>query len=147
MSTMTIREIDKEIAKLQAMRRDLEKQEREQHQEQARKFVGKCYRSRKGSVIKIIGIPRTYLYMNGTEYDKYRFPAIFLNYPDIAREAIIRNDELYEFSPISCDTVHLDIEKGIPNDWDVVYDEEITEQEFNAEFDKCIKSFKEKINV
>lgn len=142
-----IANIDKEIAKLQTMRRELEEQEREQHKEQARKFVGKCYRSRKGNVIKIIGIPRTYLYMRGIEYDKYQFPAIFLNYPDVLQEAITGDDCLYNFSPICCDTVRLDIDKGIPNSWDVVYDEEITEQEFNVEFDKCIKSFKEKINV
>ena len=141
----TIKDIDKEIAKLQAMRRELEEQEREQHKEKARQFVGKCYRSINGKVIKIIGIPRTYLYLRGIEYNKYQFPAIFLQYPNMPRESIIR-DEFDDFSPLYCDTVHLDVEKGIPSDWDAVYDE-ITEQEFSVEFDKCIKSFKEQINA
>lgn len=143
---MTRRELDAEIGRLQAERRKLEEQERVQHQEQARKFVGKCYRDAKGQVLRIIGIPITKYQMTGSIYNKYWFPAMLLRYPTPLSERMMR-DTLDEFSPLCIDEVYFNIENGTPvGDFCSKYTE-ITQEEFREEFDKCINHFKELIGV
>lgn len=146
---MTLKEAKDEMYRLKNIVRELEEKEREAHREDARKFVGKCYKDGSGKALKIIGIPRTYQRMMGTDYNPYQFPAVFLQYPDTPREQCIR-DELDEFAPCYCDTVYINVEKGVPGcGLQVKSDiyQEITKEEFDAEFDKCMVSFKEKINV
>ena len=144
---MKASEIQAEIRRLQALERQLEEEEIDKHRETARKFVGKCYKSPKGEILKIIGIPRTYMYMSGNKYEKYQFPAVFLRNPDMPREMCLR-DDLDEFTPCCCDTVYINIEEGAPGCglFDGIY-KEISKEEFNKEYDKCMTSFKEKINV
>lgn len=146
---MTHKEIDAEISRLQALKRELEEKEREEHREKARKFVGKCYKSNNGNVAKIIGIPQTIHHMTHVEYNQYQFPAVFLNHTDMPREQCVRC-ELDRFRPLYCDTIYFNIAKELPgsillsqeDQW-----EEITPEEFDEEFDKCIKHFKEQIKV
>lgn len=137
---MTRKEIQKEISRLQVMLREAEEQEREQHRERARKFVGKCYKSIYGDRFKIIGVPRTRLLMTGVAYNKYQFPAIFLQYAYMPREQYICDET--EFAPCYYDEVNFNIDS-----LDTSIYQETTSEEFNAEFDKCIKHFKEQINV
>lgn len=143
---MTQREIQNEISRLQIMLREEEEKEREEHRKQARKFVGKCYRSPGADVqvLKIIGIPITKLYMSGQNYNEYQFPALFLEYPNQLKEKSI-DDQLDEFSPLQFDTIYFNIKNNAPG-YDGNY-VEITNEEFNAEFDKCINHFKELIGV
>lgn len=142
---MTRREIQNEISRLQLMLREAEEQEREQHREQARKFVGKCYRGSDGQVFKIISIPITKLYMTGQRYNEYQFPALFLKYPTELKEKYIDN-QLDEFSPFEIDTVYFNIKNNVPGEYNDSYDE-ITNEEFNIELDKCINHFKELIGA
>lgn len=146
---MTASEIRVEICRLQALERQMEEEERNKHREAARKFVGKCYKSNKGKIAKVISIPRTIQHMTGTEYNQYRFPAVFLNYPSTLRDECIY-DDIDEFAPLYCDTMYLDITAETPGRnacfWEDQWDE-ITPEEFDAEFDKCIASFKEQISV
>lgn len=146
---MTLKEARDEMYRLQSLVRKLEEEERNKHREAARRFVGKCYKSSKGEILKIIGIPRTYVYMTGDNYNEYQFPAVFLQYPDMLRERMIR-DELDEFAPCYCDNIYLNVNVGVPTqtiNWNSVEYEEIAPEEFDAEFDKCMASFKEKIKV
>lgn len=146
---MTLKEARDEMYRLQSLVRKLEEKDRDKHREAARKFVGKCYKSPAGEILKIIGIPRTYLYMHGDEYNEYQFPAVFLQYPKMPKERCIR-DELDEFAPCYCDTVYLNIEVGAPArrvGRDLVWYEELTPEEFDVEFDKCMAHFKEQIKV
>lgn len=144
---MTLKEVNKEIDRLKVVQRELEEQEREAHRQAARQFVGKCYKSNKGNVIKIVGVPRTFVAMTHTSYNPYQFPAIFLQYAKMPRERYIHDDS-DEFLPTYYDTVYLDIKKGIPCMNEILNYEvyqEITQEEFNVEFDKCIAHFKEQI--
>ena len=142
---MTQREIQNEISRLQVMLREAEEQEREQHREQARKFVGRCYIGPDGQVFKIISIPITKLYMTGQSYNEYQFPALFLKYPTELKEKYIDN-QLDEFSPFEIDTVYFNIKNNVPGEYNGSYDE-ITNEEFNIELDKCINHFKELIGA
>ena len=62
---------------------------------------------------------------------------------------VSENTDLDECIPFYCDNMYLKIDKQI---CDIVPGEchlyrEISQKEFAAEFDKCIESFKEQINV
>lgn len=142
---MNLREIDKEISRLQAMRREAQETERKRQQELARQFVGKCYRNTKGNVLKIVGIPQTRLTMTSAIYEANYFPAVFLNYPNKIPDTCI-HDELFEFAPCYCDTVlFYQWNKDLNNDR---YDglTEISQEEFDLEFDKCIEIFRRLMN-
>jgi hypothetical protein len=147
---VTLKEIQKEIDRLNILKRQLEEQVREAHRQQARKFVGKCYKSENGKLIKIIDIPRTFLAMTHSQYNEYQFPAIFLNYPDNLPRNKYINDDSDDFSPVYYDTIYMDIKRGIPEEGLVICHEdytEITKEEFDAEYDKCMAHFKELTNV
>lgn len=147
---MTLEEVRNEINRLTNLKYELEKKKQEAHKDVARKFVGKCFKSNKGDIIKIIGIPRTILRLHGEEYNEYRFPAVFLNYPDIPEETCIMDDEFDKILPCYCDTVYFDVDFGIP-DGGLTYKKiswsKISLEEFNSELEKCITRFKELTNV
>lgn len=142
---MTLIEVKKEIHRLKIIQNQLEEQEREAHRQAARKFVGKCYKSNNGRVIRIIDVPRTFVAMTHIGYSEYQFPAVILHHPDKIPNNRYVKDDSEDFKPIFYTTVYLDINKGVPGDG-VLYQpdqyEEITEEEFEAEFDKCMEHFK-----
>ena len=147
---MTASEVRAEIRRLQNIEKQLEEEERERHRQQSRKFVGKCYKSENGTVLKIVDIPRTFLTMTHTDYNKYQFPAIFLNYPESLPKNRYISDDSDDFTPVYYDTIYMDIERGIPEDGLVICREdykEISQEEFDAEYDKCMANFKELISV
>ena len=139
---MTLKEINDEISRLRKIARELESKEREENKELARKFVGKCYRSDSGSIIKIIGTPRTLLMLSGERYEENRFPAVFLHDPKLPCERYYQ-DDIDEFAPCCCGTVYFNVKDDKP----MFFDEEITQEEFNVELDKCITKFKEMLNT
>lgn len=153
---MTREEIQKEIDRLTAMKRELEKEERETHKQQARQFVGKCYKrydrancESEGVFCKIISTPIEIWDMYRTAYNPYQFPALFLQFPERPSERSYKHSDIDEFVPCYCDTIYLDVKRGRPGSIlrDDEYFEEVTQEEFNAEFDKCIAHFKEQINI
>jgi hypothetical protein len=142
---MTLAEVQAEIDRLNALKRQLEQEERETHKEQARQFVGKCYKNTNGTFFKIISIPIETWDAFRSIYNPRHFPALFLRWPEALEESYYKTDQLLdEFTPFYCDTVYLDVTKGIPGTavWSC---EEITSEEFDAEFDKCIAYYKELI--
>lgn len=135
---MTLNEINDEISRLQTLQRQMREDEINKHKEMVRKFVGKCYRSHDGSVFKIIGIPRTRLTMTSSIYNEYQFPALVLQYPCRPQETYIVDDD--NFCPCYYDDVYFNL-------WDdkskkVIRFNEITKEEFDVEFNKCIEHFK-----
>lgn len=135
---MTLNEIQKEIDRLNAIKREIKEQEFNTYSAKAAQFVGKCYRSIDGKVFKILAVPqRIYAGDFQWHYREHHFPALFL------REDSFLSDYLDEFTPCYCDEIYFDTtESSSPR-----YATEITQEEFNAEFDKCIAYFKEQINV
>ena len=139
---MTLKEINDEISRLRKIARELENKEREENKKLARKFVGKCYKSDSGNIVKIIGIPRTLLMLSGERYEENWFPAVFLKEPKFPCERYCQND-IDKFAPCYCDTVYFNVKDDKP----MFFDEEITQEEFNVELDKCITKFKEMLNT
>ena len=144
---MTLDEVRREIDRLNAIKRELEKEEREEHKRKARQFVGKCYKRDDGAFCKIVSIPLEIWTMYSTSYNEYQFPALFLQFPEGINERNYKHDNIDEFVPCYCDTIYFDIKNEFPGDMlhGNVF-EEITPEEFNTEFDKCIAYYKELIN-
>lgn len=139
---MTIKEINAEISRLQTLQRQMHEEEINQHKEMARKFVGKCYTTSDGSIFKIIGIPRTRLTMMNSIYDRYKFPALVLQYPDKPRETYISDD--VDFVPFCYDEVYFNV-------WDDKAKNkrrfhEMSKEAFDARFDACLEHYKKQID-
>lgn len=136
---MTLDEVYKEIDRLNVIRRELESKEQERYDAKAAQYVGKCYRYDDGRVFKILGIPvRTCNADFRCVYRKHSFPALLLQYVSPIDEDCCFD----ELSPCYCDEIYFDIQFDKP-----LGTTEITQEEFNAEFDKCIAHFKELINI
>ena len=146
---MTLKEVQNEISRLRGSAKQLEEEEIEKHKEAARKFVGRCYRRDDGVVCKIVSVPIEVWDMHGTNYNQYQFPAIILQYPDGICDRKYKSSNIDEFVPCYCDTVYLNIDKGapgLPGEFNYSY-QEISQEEFAAEFDKCMESFKEQLGI
>ena len=143
---MTLGEVRKEIDRLNAIKRELEKEEREEHKKKARQFVGKCYKRDDGVFCKIISVPVEIYTGYGTLYNEYQFPALFLQFSEGVNERSYKHDNIDEFVPCYCDTIYFNIANQLPGGFRDHVFEEITPEEFNTEFDKCIAHYKELIN-
>lgn len=139
---MTLDEINVRIAELQAIKRRMEEAGVEKNKQLARQFVGKCYRLNSGRVIKIIGIPRTQLTLHNSHYNQFQYPALVLKYPDKLSNTFICDDELY---PCNYEDVYFDLWRGDKSKC-ASYFHEITKEEFDVEFNKCIEYFKKQID-
>ena len=148
MSEMTLKEVQNEISRLRSIEKQLEKEEREKHREAAQEFIGRCYRRTDGVVLKIVSTPVEVWDMYRTIYNQYQFPAVILQYPDQISNRQYKSNSIDEFTPCYCDTVYLNIDHGIVGSpMDKHSYQEISQEEFAAEFDKCIESFKEQIGI
>ena len=83
------------------------------------------------------------LYLNGVSYNPYRLQAIFLQYPADWTDYHISDDN-DDFLPLYIGDINFDIDDGMP---DYPGYMEISSEEFNEEFDKRIKYFKEKFKI
>jgi hypothetical protein len=148
---MTLKEVQNEISRLRSIEKRLEKEEREKHKAAAREFVGKCYKRSDGVVLKIVSIPVETWDRYGANYNQYQFPALFLQYPSDINDRRYQVVDIDEFVPCYCDNVYLDINRGVPGLNATLREnhsyQEISQEEFAAEFDKCIESFKEQLGM
>jgi hypothetical protein len=137
---MTLKEINDEIGRLQMIQRKMREEEINKHKEMARQFVGKCYRA-DGLVMKIIGVPRTRLTMTAKIYNEYQFPALVLQYANKPQDTYICDDE--NFYPCYYDDVYFNIWDENSKQPKSFY--EISKEEFDVEFNKCVEYFKRQI--
>lgn len=124
---MTIKEIDAQITELRRKRLALELQERNEFLKNAQTNVGRCFRVG-NEYVKVLGVPKVEQCITGESFNQYQYPAIYLT-----------KDEV----PFAIDTL-------FSAAWDVGYDmqhdyKEITQEEFNIEFDKALKEFSDRI--
>lgn len=133
---MTLAEVMAEIDRLQAIKRELESIDQVEYDKRCKKFVGRCYKYDNGRIFKILAIPRKYLDVDfHSRYNKYNFPVLVLNTASFPLPC----DYFDDFVPCYCDEVFFDIDK-----YKMPYNTiEITSEEFDTEFDKCIAHFKE----
>lgn len=128
---MTIKEIEDQILKLQILRKSLEKEEIKKFQEEAKKNVGRCF-ILNGNYLRIIDIPREQYDLSGhCHFNPYQYPALYLGHD-------CDNDDIV---PFYCDTVFSSILGEARNTRNMSF-REISEKEFVAEFDRCVKELK-----
>lgn len=128
---MTIKEIEDQILKLQILRKSLEKEEIKKFQEEAKKNVGRCF-ILNGNYLRIIDIPREQYDLSGhCHFNPYQYPALYLGHD-------CDNDDIV---PFYCDTVFSSILGEARNTQNMSF-REISEKEFVAEFDRCVKELK-----
>lgn len=126
---MTIKEIDQKIAELRQERNKLEAEDREKFFEVAKNNIGRCFKVN-GVFVKVLDIPVVEETKTGTHFNEYQYPALWLAYDDGV--------------PFYADTL-------FSGAWGVGHDllnnnyEEISKEEFNAEFDRRIAKFVKKI--
>lgn len=126
---MTIKEIDQKIAELRQERNKLEAEDREKFFEVAKNNIGRCFKVN-GVFVKVLDIPVVKETKTGTHFNEYQYPALWLAYDDGV--------------PFYADTL-------FSGAWGVGHDllnnnyEEISKEEFNAEFDRRIAEFVKKI--
>ena len=139
-----LREIDDQIQELRNKRYELEKQDIMNFKEQAKANVGRCFRN-ENHYIKIIGIPQEVYTKTGIEFDRYNYPAFHLGYKpnDVVRLTMYK---LKQIIPFYEDTIHSSIWEKRKYVLEHQY-EEITPEEFNAEFEKRLQKFREQIGI
>ena len=138
---MTLKEVNDEISRLQILQRKMREEEIDNHKEMVRQFVGKCYRA-DGIVFKIIGVPRTRLTMTARIYNEYQFPALVLQYTNKPCDTYISDDD--NFYPCYYDDIYFNLWDDDSNQPKSLY--EISKEEFDAEFNKCIEHFKRQVD-
>lgn len=128
---MTLQEVDKQISELQILRKSLEKEEIKKFQEESKKNVGRCF-ILNGNYLRIIDIPREQYDLSGhCHFNPYQYPALYLGHD-------CDNDDIF---PFYCDTVFSSILGEARNTRNMSF-REISEKEFVAEFDRCVKELK-----
>lgn len=128
---MTLQEVDKQISELQILRKSLEKEEIKKFQEEAKKNVGRCF-ILNGNYLRIIDIPREQYDLSGhCHFNPYQYPALYIGHD-------CYNDDIV---PFYCATVFSSILGEAKNIQDMSF-KEISEKEFVAEFDRCVKELK-----
>lgn len=136
---MTIKEIDKQIQELKNQRYEIEKQEREEFKKEAIKNVGRCFIA-EGQYVKVIGIPKEeYDSVGRCIFNQYQYPALYIGVNTKPFEINFNN-----IVPFYTDTL-------FSGAWGVGHNilekeyKEITQEEFNAEFERVLQQFKRKV--
>lgn len=133
---MTLKEIDEEIKRLKRLR-DVERdKEIAELQKTAEKNVGRCFEVN-GIYVKVVGVPQDKYQFAGDNFNPYQYPAIYLDYDDVKT--------LPNCIPFYSETLYSGAwgEGGNPS-----FERkcrEISREEFNEEFEKRIREFREKI--
>lgn len=85
--TMTIKEelheINEEMAKLRARRRELETEERKDFLQEATKNIGRCFYLGNNEYAVVTGVPKVEQTMEGVSFNRYQYPAIYLTEDDV----------------------------------------------------------------
>ena len=126
---MTLKEIDNEISKLKQLRKELEKQERKEFQKNAQKNVGRCFKinGHGCTYAKVIDVPQEEWTRTHYTFNEYQYPAVFLT------------DEIIPFVEDTLFSGAWGVGTNTP--WETY--EEITQEEFEEEFEKRISKLRE----
>jgi hypothetical protein len=126
---MTVKEIDEQISKLRQQRHALLRTEVEEFQKEAQKNIGRCFLIDDSIYVKVLDIPRIVETKTGPEINKYQYPALEL------RGKVIPFTYTTLFSGAW----------GVGNNILGTKYTEVTAEEFEAEFNRRIEKFKERV--
>lgn len=139
---MDIKEINKEILRLENIKRALEKKEIDNFKEKAKLNIGRCFIVN-GEYVMIIDIPKEKQGKTGEyHFNPYQYPALYLgNNPNIK----FFNEELdTDIIPFYYGTVFSDIVGEAHSHSHRIY-KEITKEEYYFKFNEIIEKFKNDI--
>ena len=74
----TVKEIDQEISRLQAMRLELYIQEIATFTEKARENIGRCFIV-DGKYAKVLDVPQTTYMRTKVDFNRYQYPALWID--------------------------------------------------------------------
>lgn len=143
--TDAIREIDNQIKELRNKRYELEKQDIMDFKEKAQANVGRCFLINGRTYAKVVGIPQETYTVTGISFNRYQYQALYLGYEVSAIDRFSMH-KVKPILPFYEDTLH-------SNAWETGTDiletkyEEITPEEFNAEFEKRLQEFRERVKI
>lgn len=127
---MTLKEIDDKISELNIQRKALEIAEREEFKEKAKENIGRCFKINGHLFAKVINAPQEEYTKSSVYFNGYQYPSLFIN----DNKVPFYQDTLFSGA------------WGIGNDCINKY-EEITPEEFAAEFEKRVQKMREDFNI
>ena len=129
----TLKEIDQEISRLQAMRLELYIQEIATFTEKARENIGRCFIV-DGKYVKVLDVPQTAYMRTKVDFNRYQYPALWIdNVPN-------------ELVPFHEDTIFSGY-WGDGNEPPHSSVQEISNEEFKKEYLRVLHEFQTKIGV
>lgn len=129
----TVKEIDQEISRLQAMRLDLYIQEIATFTEKAKENIGRCFIV-DGKYVKVLGVPQTEYMRTKVDFNRYQYPALWIDH------------DPKELVPFYEDTIFSGY-WGDGNDPLHSIVQEISNEEFKKEYLRVLHEFQTKIGV
>ena len=128
---MNLSEISAEIKRLEALRKELVKQEEATFLEDATKHIGRCFRISNHRYVKVLDVPQYESTFHGNILNTYQFPGIII---DLSK------------SPSTGTELGLELDTVFSGCWGVGRQEqnceEITPEEFELAFNKCIEEIR-----
>ena len=129
----TVKEIDQEISRLQAMRLDLYIQEIATFTEKAKENIGRCFIV-DGKYAKVLDVPQTEYMRTKVDFNRYQYPALWID------------SNSKELIPFYEDTIFSGY-WGDGNDPLHSSVQEISNEEFKKEYLRVLHEFQTKIGV
>lgn len=129
----TVKEIDQEISRLQAMRLDLYIQEIATFTEKAKENIGRCFIV-DGKYAKVLDVPQTEYMRTKVDFNRYQYPALWID------------SNSKELIPFYEDTIFSGY-WGDGNDPLHSSVQEISNVEFKKEYLRVLHEFQTKIGV
>lgn len=129
----TVKEIDQEISRLQAMRLDLYIQEIATFTEKAKENIGRCFIV-DGKYAKVLDVPQTEYMRTKVDFNRYQYPALWID------------SNSKELIPFYEDTIFSGY-WGDGNDPLHSSVQEISNEEFKTEYLRVLHEFQTKIGV
>lgn len=127
-----IDKIDNEISELEIKRHYLNGQKTKEVQKEAQKHIGRCFKINGKQYVKVIGVPEEdFDHMLNPYFDEHLFHAIFL--------ADVEGCDV----PFVYDLLHSEAWGDGCESYDTY--EEISQDEFNAEFKRVLNDFKSRV--
>lgn len=128
---MNLSEISAEIKRLDALRKELVKQEEAKFLEDAKKHVGRCFRISKYMYVKVLDVPQYENTLHGNILNTYQFPGIII---DLTK------------SPSTGTELGLELDTVFSGCWGVgrqeEHCEEITPEEFELVFNRRLEEIR-----
>ena len=128
---MNLSEISAEIKRLEALRKELVKQEEATFLEDATKHIGRCFRISKHRYVKVLDVPQYESTLHGNILNTYQFPGIII---DLSK------------SPSTGAELGLELDTVFSGCWGVGRQEqnceEITPEEFELVFNKRLEEIR-----